>query len=87
MHGLMNAYTASRVFDSGFRLRPQWKTLTLLGPSQELLGQIRYVRHPQSQMEYTCQIMLPADFTDRLSQVWARMWFEQRGKQIELTDA
>eukprot|EP00974_Lingulodinium_polyedra_P108662 10518071-Lingulodinium_polyedra.AAC.1 len=58
------------------------------------MGRVKYSRRTASQLllaatagDWKCEILLPEETMPTVMEKWAELWYDQRRKQVTLTDA
>ena len=97
IQALMNAL--NRAFGRSWKgksFKPNWKTLTVVGPSGEFLGRTRYRRKRQANTgnlttapaaDWECTIQIPTEIYAAVMKNFVQAWDDQMRKQVEWTDA
>ena len=95
MQGLMNAITAAFPAYKGRSFKPMWKTLTVTDRDGAWLGRVQYARRADRSTQevistagdWSCTFLIPEEMSKQIKQAWAKIWTEQKNKQIELSAA
>ena len=93
LFGLMNSLSTVLLKYKGKSFKPHWKSLVVVGPEGEWLGQVRYERIRPSQSgqtpahtDFACKVYIPEELKDQVLQSWADTWYDQLKKQYQQTE-